>query len=179
MRYFSLFFLITLVLISCKTQPQTFEEPTLEVEIIRIVEPEAIEIEIIEPVFEIVSILILQADIVVTEFEATLRVTNPNDFAVVLSSITYQLYGNGLYWADGKADDILYIPAQSSDETSFIFQMNFINMSRALLDDVIAMRQIHYHFRGQAHMQPDIPNTSAFIVNFDISGLSEVRRRAH
>ena len=176
MHKYLIILLTVFILTSCRTQPQIVEEPYIET--IKIEIPEDIEIEIIEPEFDIISILILQADIVVTEFEATLMVKNPNDFAIELSSITYELYGNGQFWADGTGSDILHIPAQSSGETQFTFTMNFIDMGRRLLDDVIAMRRINYRFKGHAQIQPVVPNVSSFNVSFDCYGLSEVRRRA-
>ncbi|MCL2213727.1 MAG: LEA type 2 family protein [Treponema sp.] len=134
-------------------------------------------IDILEPEFSIISIHILKADLVVTEFETVLRVDNPNEFEVEFSSIIYELYGNGAFWADGIGNDILYVPALSSSETKFIFKMNFIDMNRRLLDDVIALKPIDYRFKGQAHVQPDLPDYPAFIANFDCSGLSQVRPR--
>ncbi|MCL2411027.1 MAG: LEA type 2 family protein, partial [Treponema sp.] len=122
------------------------------------------------------SIVILQADIVVTEFEAVLRITNPNEFALEVSSITYQLYGNGALWASGTEIDVLTIPPLKPSETRFRFTMNFIDMRRSLLDDVIAMRQIQYNFRGEAIVQPDLPNVEAFLMRYDCTGYSEVRR---
>ena len=155
--------LFALLFIACKSQPIIITE---------------IPIEIIEPEFEVISIYIIQADIVVTEFEAVLKINNPNDFACVLSSIKYELYGNNLHWADGVANDILNIPAKSSCETKFRFQMNFINTNRRLLDDVIAMRQIRYRFKGQADIRFDVPKTPDYSVNFDCSGFSDVKKKA-
>jgi len=155
--------LIVSLLITCKSQPKIAESG----------------IEILEPEFDVVSIYIIQADLVVTEFEAVIRVGNPNSFAMELSSITYELYGNERFWAGGVASDNLQIPAESSGETRFKFTMNFINMSRPLLDDVIAMRQVNYRFKGQAQVKPVISGVSAFEVDFDCSGLSEVKRRAN
>jgi len=162
----SILLLLVFLLISCKSKPGVIPEP----------------IEVKEPEFEVVSIIILQADLVVTEFETVLRVKNPNEFDVELSSFTYELFANGNSWGSGAADRILNIPALSSGETSIIFSMNFINMSRRLLDDVIAMRQVNYRFRGTAEVQPDITNRQGvrirnFMMNYDCSGLSEVRRR--
>jgi len=170
--------------LACKSPPAAVEDPVIEVVIAPdVVEIEAIEeiaeIVIIEPEFDIVSIFIIQADIVVTEFEAVLQIDNPNDFAIDLSSISYELYGNREFWAEGKANNILHIPAVSKGETRFRFKMNFIDNSRRLLNEVIAMRPINYRFEGTAHLQPDINNVSSFLVKFDCSGLSEVKRRAN
>jgi LEA14-like dessication related protein len=150
-----------LFLLCCKTQPQTAET-----------------LKIIEPEFEVVSILILQADIVVTEFEATLRIKNPNEFAVELKELSYELYGNGILWASGIGSDFLHIPSFESIEKKFTFEMNFINTSRRLLDDVIARRQVNYRFRGQAQVQPVIPRTEPFRISYYCSGYSEVRPKA-
>jgi len=163
MRKFLIILLTFIALTSCKSKPPAVEEAI---------------IEILEPGFEVVSIYIIQADIVVTEFEAIIRVENPNNFAVELSSIAYELYGNGRFWADGKVKGILKIPANSTGETNFLFEMNFINMSRPLLDDVINMRRVNYRFKGNAEVKPDVPKADEFKVDFDCLGYSDVKRRA-
>ena len=153
---------IAVILMSCKSQPVVLPIPAVEVK---------------QPEFEVVSISILQADLVVTEFETVLRVINPNNFAVDLSSISYELHGNGMYWANGVANDIFRVPAESSSETKFTFSMNFIDMNRRLLDDIIAMRRVNYNFKGRAEVRPVIPGINPFFTNFDCSGMSDVRPR--
>ena len=158
------FLLFALLFITCKSQPVIPEPP--------------IDIKVVDPEFKVISIYIIQADLVVTEFEAVIKIDNPNDFASVLSSIKYELYGNNLFWADGIAKDVLYIPAKSSEKTQLRFTMNFINTNRRLLDDVIAMRRINYRFRGQAEIRFNIPKAFVSNVKFDCSGLSDVKRKA-
>jgi len=169
MRKFFLFFFAVMLLSACKSKPQIVEEEPVP-------EPEPV-IELIDPRFEVVSIYILQADLVNTKFETILKIDNPNQFALQLSSIKYQLYGNGSFWSDGVRNDVLYIPPRSSKETKFRFSMNFINMNRRLLDDVIAMRHVRYRFRGEAEIQPDIQRLAPFTMNFDCTGFSEVKQR--
>jgi len=134
------------------------------------------EIVILNPEFEIVSIHILQADLVVTEFETVLKITNPNEFPLELNSLTYELFGNGASWARGSGKNVLHIPAKSAADTKFLFEMNFINMSRRLLDDVIAMRRVNYRFSGKAEVQPVISNTESFFMSYDCAGFSAVRK---
>jgi len=169
-KFLSFLLLITLLCAACKSRPLIVEEEPVP-------EPEPV-IEVLEPVFEIASIYIIQADLVNTQFETVLKVTNPNEFTLLLSSLRYQLYGNGLFWAEGRRNDILNIPAKSSSEVKFRFSMNFINTNRRLLDDVIAMRQVRYRFRGEAEIQPDVPSLPPFVMNFDINGMSDVKQRA-
>ena len=148
MRKFINFLLILSLLAACKSQPEVI--PAVVVE-----EEPAIEIK--EPEFEIVSIAILQDELINTKFEAVVRINNPNMFDVNLSSLKYELYGNGALWTTGNGQDVLHISAQSVCETEFHFSMNFINMSRKLLDDVISMRLVNYRFAGVAEVETDIP----------------------
>ena len=176
MRIIITVILAIFLLEACKSsQPQVVVAAETPQEI----EVEVAAIEIIEPEFEVVSICILQADIVVTEFEGIVKITNPNDFALELTNLTYALYGNGALWTNGNGIGALHVPALSSAETRFIFEMNFINMNRRLLDDVIAMRRINYHFKGEAQVQPVIPSVAAFHMSYDYVGLSEVKRKAN
>ncbi|MDR0301454.1 MAG: LEA type 2 family protein [Treponema sp.] len=162
MRKFLFFIVLLYLLTGCKSQKP--------------VEPEIIEV--IEPDFNIISIAVIQADLINTMFEAVIKIDNPNEFAVSLSSLGYELFGNGKLWADGKSKDIFNIPAQSSCETEFRFSMNFINMNRPLLDDIISKRQVRYRFAGNVEVAPDIPNIESFNMKFERSGLSGVKEKA-
>jgi len=173
MRKF-LFFLLPFLLATCKSQPPVDLEVS---EIVEVIEEEP-DIDVKEPEFNIVSIAIIQADIINTQFEAVFRIDNPNEFTVNLSSLGYELYGNGTFWASGHGKDILNIPAQSFCETRFRFTMNFINMNRKLLDDVITMRRVRYRFKGEAEVETCFSHVPSFITNFEQSGFSEVKKKA-
>jgi len=134
------------------------------------------KIEIGEPVFTITSIEIKQASLINTLFECTLKIDNPNMFSVSILSLRYELYGDGRLWGGGRESDLAVIPAQSSLETEFSFEMNFIDMPRRLLDDVIAMRHVHYRFTGEAEIGAGIPNLPVYHMTFDLSGDSEVKK---
>jgi LEA14-like dessication related protein len=127
-----------------------------------------------EPAFTINSIIIRQAELINTSFQVSLRIDNPNPFPLVLSSLGYKLYGEGRFWADGKAQELLHIPAQSSAETSLSLIMNFINMRRQLLDEIIAMRQVRYRFTGEAEVGTGVSWLPSFRASFDRSGSSAV-----
>ncbi|MCL2880958.1 MAG: LEA type 2 family protein [Treponema sp.] len=127
-----------------------------------------------EPEFTITSIAILQAELINTRFAVTLRIDNPNPFPVTLSSLKYELYGQGMYWADGKEQNIMNIPAKDSSQTKLFLMMNFINMKRSLLDEIIAMQNVSYRFTGATDVETGIPWLPRFSMKFDKSGLSEV-----
>ena len=164
MRKYLYFLLILSLFTACKSPPPGVpeEEPVVEIK---------------EPEFEIISIAILQDELINTKFEAVVRINNPNVFDVNLSCLKYELYGNGALWTTGMEKDILHISAQSVCETEFRFSMNFINMSRKLLDDIIAMKLVNYRFAGEAEVETGVPINPSFQTRFDRSGLSEVRKK--
>jgi LEA14-like dessication related protein len=127
-----------------------------------------------EPEFTITAIAVKKAELINTRFKVSLRIENPNYFPVELSSLSYELYGGGRFWADGQAEDILYIPPGSAAETELFLVMNFINMRRELLDQVIALKQVRYRFTGEATVSTGIPYLPQFRMRFDQSGNSTV-----
>jgi LEA14-like dessication related protein len=160
-------FIAELVLeVSCqdRAEPPAAEYVSAMIEFPRIREPE----------FSITSIAIMQAELINTRFAVTLRINNQNPFPVTLSSFNYELYGQGMFWADGKEQNVLTIPAKNSAETKLFLVMNFINMKRSLLDEIIAMRQVSYRFTGTAEVITDIKWLPQFSMKFDKSGFSEV-----
>jgi len=168
-----LFIVFTLcLLVGCKSSPPPPLQPLPQI-------TEAPVVVIIEPLFEIVSIVILQAELINTQFETVLRIDNPNEFPVELSRIKYELHGNGMFWADGTEKGILQIPAKSRQDTKFNFSMNFINMNRKLLDDIIAMRKVQYIFKGEADVRGNYALLPVSTINFNCSGLSEVKSKVN
>ena len=136
--------------------------------------PEAGPIEVQEPTFAITSITILQADLINTRFKLNLRIDNPNTFPITLSSFRYELYGGGNLWIDGVEKNLAVVPAEGFAEASINCEMNFIGMKRRLLDDIVAMREVHYRVIGSMELETGIPGLPGFRINFDYSGNSAV-----
>ena len=134
--------------------------------------PPATEVQ--EPTFIITSIKILQADLINTRLKLSLRINNPNTFPITLTSFRYELYGDGRLWANGIEKNLAVVPAKGFAETSLNFEMNFIGMKRRLLDDIIAMREVHYRITGNMEMGTDIPGLPHSRINFNYSGISSV-----
>jgi LEA14-like dessication related protein len=129
-----------------------------------------------EPEFTITSIAIVQAELINTRFKVHLQIDNPNPFPMELSSLDYELYGEGRFWANGTEQDLLHIPALDAAETELFLTMNFIDMKRQLLDEIIAMRQVRYRFTGEAEVGTGISWLPRFQMGFDHSGNSKVVR---
>jgi LEA14-like dessication related protein len=103
-----------------------------------------------------------------------LRIDNPNPFPVELSTFRYELYGAGRFWAEGAREDLLRIAPGEAAERDLSLVMNFINMRRELLDDIIAMGQVAYRFKGEAAVSTGIDYLPQFRASFDRAGKTRV-----
>ena len=160
-----------MLLAACKSPPVA-PPPVIVTE----PEPEPDPIEVADLQFTVTSIAILQDILINTRFRLKLTVENPNTFPIHIVVFNYTLYGDGRLWTSGTQTDFPVIPAESVIETSLEFEMNFINMRRQLLDDIIAMRQVRYRFIGNAAVETDIPHLPRYYADFDLSGISNVIR---
>jgi LEA14-like dessication related protein len=172
-----LWFGIFVLLTACKSSPhqsgtevQQPESPPAATEV-EPIEP----IEVKEPTFTITSITIIQADLINTRLKLSLKIDNPNTFPITLVSFRYELYGDGSFWTSGREKDLAIVPARGSSETGFEFEMNFIGMKRRLLDDIIAMKEVHYRIAGDMELETDISQIPGFRLKFDFSGKSPVK----
>jgi LEA14-like dessication related protein len=127
-----------------------------------------------EPLVRITAIAVKKAELINTRFKVSLKIDNPNVFPVELSAFSYELYNAGRLWADGTKKDVLNIPSESSAETDIFLTMNFINMSRELLNQITALRDIHYRFTGEAVVSTGMNFFPQFTMKYDLSGHSAV-----
>ena len=126
------------------------------------------------PVFNITSIAILKAELINTRFRVGLKIDNPNPYPVELSNFAYELYGNGRLWADGEEKNILKVNGKSSLEGNLFLMMNFINMKRDLLDQIIYLEDVNYRFKGEALVITGVEYLPSFKTEFNLSGYSQV-----
>jgi len=130
-----------------------------------------------EPGFNIASIAILKAELVNTRFRVNMSISNPNPFPLELSSFVYELYGNGKLWADGAEKKVFVVEGRSTLQGELYLIMNFINMDRRLLDQIINLVDVNYRFAGEVQVSTGIDYLPKFKTSFDLSGYSEVLDR--
>jgi hypothetical protein len=135
---------------------------------------EAVFPKIQEPRFVIDSLAILKDELINTRFRVDLRIENPNIFPVVLSSFGYKLYGGDRFWAGGEVRNLLEVPARGFTETRLHLVMNFINMRRDFLDEVITLGNVSYRFTGEVLVDTPLPLLPSFRMGFDRRGISAV-----
>ena len=126
------------------------------------------------PEFSITAIAILKAELINTRFRVSLNIDNPNPFPVELAAFGYELYGNGRLWADGLERNIIRVNGKSTLKGDLFLIMNFINMRRDLLDQIIALVDVNYRFKGEAQVSTEVEYLPKFTSGFNLSGYSEV-----
>jgi len=127
-----------------------------------------------EPRFIITSIAILKAELINTRFRVNMRIDNPNPFPLEMSALTYKLYGNGRHWADGVDKNPFVINGKSSVQGDLYLLMNFIDMDRSLLNQIVNLVAVNYRFTGEVHISTGVDYLPKFKKDFDLSGYSEV-----
>jgi LEA14-like dessication related protein len=160
--HFPVCFLVYICLFSCKgtSVPVSIPEPPA----------------FLEPIFSISSITVLQAELINTRLKVQVHVDNPNIFSVDLTSFEYKLYGAGRFWADGKETKILTVPASSSGEKELYLTMNFTNMHRDMLDQIITMKKVRYRLTGTAIIKTAAEYIPVYTKYFNLEGESDVER---
>jgi len=127
-----------------------------------------------EPQFIITSIAVLKAELINTRFRVNMRIDNPNPFPLEMSGLTYKLYGNGRHWADGIDKNSFVVNGKSSVQGDLYLLMNFIDMERSLLNQIVNLVDVNYRFTGEAQISTGIDYLPKFKKGFDLSGYSEV-----
>jgi hypothetical protein len=109
-----------------------------------------------------------------TKFEVVLRAENPNAVPLRLNRIEYELFGERRLWTDGIVAETIPVPAGGMVDKKLTLQMNFINMKRDLLDQVIKLQVVDYRFKGIAGIGTDLPEYPSFSVPYDLQGRTSV-----
>ena len=129
-----------------------------------------------EPVFRITSIQIERDLLVTTNLKLGLEIDNPNAFPVRLEGLDWKLAGEGRFWAGGRAEGKLEVPANGATSRAIAFEMNFSDMDRRLFDLVAKLRVVRYGFSGRAVIVSGLEGMPTFETLFDVQGSCAVER---
>jgi len=131
---------------------------------------------IMPPVMRISSIRILKDELINTKLGVDLVVDNPNAFPLSFAELEYRLYGEGRYWASGSLTKAFVVPAGESASASLYLTMNFTDMSRSLLDQVIKLATVSYRLVGAGSIDTGLEFLPRFVQPFDMEGETGVSR---
>lgn len=131
---------------------------------------------VLPPELTVRRILILRDELINTRLRVDLEIRNPNAFPLAFSSLEYRLHGEGRYWASGSLGERFTTPALSTATASLYLTMNFTDMSRSLLDQVIKLASVSYRLEGKGRIATGLAFLPEFALPFDLAGTVSVTR---
>lgn len=131
---------------------------------------------VLPPSLRIASIHIIKDELINTRLRVDLEVANPNAFGLSFAALDYRLYGEGRYWASGSIAEPFAVRAGESTGASLYLTMNFGDMSRSLLDQVIRLATVNYRLEGRGRILTGLEFLPEFILPFDMAGSTRVSR---
>lgn len=131
---------------------------------------------VMAPTLTVSSIRILKDELINTKLRVDLAVDNPNAFPLTFSALDYRLYGEGRYWASDSLAKAFTVPELGSATASLYLTMNFSDMSRSLLDQVIRLAAVSYRLEGRGRVATGLAFLPEFSLPFDLSGRVGVTR---
>ncbi len=105
------------------------------------------------------------------EFEARLRVVNPNSFGFRFMNVGYKLEVNNNEWVDSTFDDAIRIGANSDAEVRIPVRLSGASLGSAVLQILSGEQSFNYTISGGGEIDLDLPyvRDTAFLP-FEFSG---------
>jgi len=126
------------------------------------------------PTVMLVSAEMLSGDMFSQQFRVRVRVENPNDRALPIKKIDYELYLEGDSFSEGVSAAPFTVPAKDASEFDLIVKTNFVSSIGRLLSRLNDSRSaIRYDFIGK--LDVDISMLPA--MPFKGGGTVELRRK--
>lgn len=108
------------------------------------------------------------------ELVAQIEVDNPNDFALGLSNINYQLSINQTKWGQGKISDNVNIPKKGKAVVEIPLKLNLLSAGKSVYDVVINKKSFDYRLKGNATINTELELLKNVNMPLDISGTTSL-----
>ncbi len=105
--------------------------------------------DIVPPKVNLVNIVPIASGPFEQRFRVDLRVSNPNDFDIPLSGLSFDIDVNDLYFATGLSNEEVLIPRLGSAVVSAEATASSIDLFRHILN-VVRAGAVEYEIRGSA-----------------------------
>jgi len=107
--------------------------------------------EPVAPQVRVVDLRLVESSVFEQRFEIDLRIGNPNDFALPLDGLTFDLEVNGAAFARGFSDQRVTIPRLGEGQVSVSASTTLVDMVRQML--LLAERgDLTYRLSGEAFL---------------------------
>ncbi len=108
------------------------------------------------------------------ELVARIEVDNPNDFALGLNNINYQLIINQKNWGQGKISDTVNIPKKGKAVIEIPLKLNLLSAGESVYDVVVNKKSFDYQLKGNATINTELELLKNINMPLDISGTTSL-----
>lgn len=106
------------------------------------------------------------------EFEASFRVTNPNNFGLTLAGADYRLQVNGNEWLDTNLGRSIRVDETDTREIKIPIRLGPSEMGSALVEMIGGRKEFNYKLTGDARVSADLEGfTEEQVIPFDLEGV--------
>jgi LEA14-like dessication related protein len=126
------------------------------------------------PKLSVVRVGMVSADIFSQQFRVRVHVANPNDRAIPVKAIEYELFLQGDSFAEGTTNAPFTVPALGETEFDMMVRTNFVSSIGRLLSrlETSPDRKLQYEMSGKVYVDlpfiRSVPFSDTGIVDLDV-----------
>ncbi len=109
------------------------------------------------------------------ELVAQVEVTNPNDFDLGLSNLSYQLNVNQQNWGQGKINQISSIPKKGKGIVEIPVKLNLLSAGKSAYNALVNKTPVEYQLTGNATLDTGLELLKGYNLPLDIKGTTAIR----
>ncbi len=127
------------------------------------------------PEISIKDIKVKNISFATAELIALVEVNNPNDFALGVSNLNYQLNINQKNWGQGNISSNINIPKKGTGIVEIPLKLNLLSAGKSVYDVIINKKPINYQLTGNATINTALELLNNFDMPLDISGTTSLQ----
>ena len=109
------------------------------------------------------------------ELVAQVEVTNPNDFDLGLSNLSYQLNVNQQNWGQGKINQSNSIPKKGKGIVEIPVKLNLLSAGKSAYNALVNKTPVEYQLTGNATLDTGLELLKGYNLPLDIKGTTAIR----
>jgi LEA14-like dessication related protein len=127
------------------------------------------------PSIKIKDVKIKNLSFTTAELVAQVEVTNPNDFDLGLSNLSYQLNVNQQNWGQGKINQSSSIPKKGKGIVEIPVTLNLLSAGKSAYNALVNKTPVEYQLTGNATLDTGLELLKGYNLPLDIKGTTSIR----
>ena len=120
--------------------------------------------KLVAPELSLLGIQIMSADMFAQQFKVRVKVENPNDLAVAVRGLEYEIFLMGDSFAEGTSESSFVLPAKGEAEFDMIVKTNFVSSLGRLVSRTGGgkLENVPYQVTGKLMLEKGVMRTIPF-----------------